>query len=136
MRKFVLALAFLAAAAVMSPASADPGSLFVNLTTDDGHRVEMATGFSAAMLERGHPVALWLNDKGVLVVSKQHAARFAEQQKALTDLMAKGAQVIVCPSCLKHHGIAESDLIAGVKLGNPELTSGLLFKDDTRTLTW
>ncbi|MFO1155385.1 MAG: DsrE family protein [Rhodospirillales bacterium] len=130
------ALAVIAAFAATSPASADDGSLFVNLTTDEAHRVDMATKFSASMLERGHPLVIWLNDKGVLLASKQHASKFAEQQKALAELIGKGATLIVCPFCMKHYGVAESDLINGAKLGNPELTGGLLFKDGTRTLTW
>lgn len=136
LRSVLLAFAMITALAG-SPASADsPDSLFVNLTTDEGHRVDMATKFSAAMQERGHPVTIWLNDKGVLIASKQHASEFAEQQKALAALMAKGATVIVCPFCMKHYGVADSDLIDGAKIGNPELTSSLLFKDDTQTLSW
>lgn len=120
-----------------SPAAADTrGSLFVNLTTEDGHRADMALTFSGAMLERGHPVAIWLNDKGVLIASREHAGKFAAQRKTLADLMAKGATVIVCPLCMKYYGIRESDLIEGARVGNPDLTSGLLFKDDAKTLTW
>ncbi|MBL8667740.1 MAG: DsrE family protein [Rhodospirillales bacterium] len=136
-RNLVAALALIAAFAATSPSSADDhGLLFVSLTTDEVHRVDMATKFSASTLERGHPLAIWLNDKGVLLASKQNASKFAEQQKALAELIGKGATLIVCPFCMKHYGVAESDLIEGAKLGNPELTGGLLFKDDTRTLTW
>ena len=108
-------LALLAAA----PTSADTGgSLFVNLTNDESHRADMAMGFSKAILERGHALTVWLNDKGVLLASKEHAGKFADQQKTLTELMAKGATVIACPVCMKHYGVKDGDLIEGVKVGN------------------
>lgn len=120
-----------------APSSAETtGSLFVNLTTDETHRVDMATAFSKAMAERGHPLSIWLNDKGVLLAAKEHAGKFAPQQAALAELVTKGAQLIVCPLCMKRYGIKESDLIEGAKVGNPDLTGSLLFKEDTRTLTW
>ena len=126
-------LALLAAA----PTSADTGgSLFVNLTSDESHRADMAMEFSKAILERGHAVTVWLNDKSVLLASKEHAGKFADQQKMLTDLMAKGTTVIACPVCMKYYGVKDGDLIAGVKVGNPDMTSALLFKEDTKTLSW
>lgn len=118
------------------PAFADNGSLFVNLTTDEGHRAEMAMMFSKHMMDRGHPVTIWLNDKGVFLASKEHAGKFADQQKMLGELIAKGATVIACPFCMKHYGITDAGLLEDVKVGNPDLTSSLLFKDDTKTLTW
>jgi len=54
----------------------------------------------------------------------------------LGELIAKGATVIACPFCMKHYGITDAGLLEYVKVGNPDLTSSLLFKDDTKTLTW
>ena len=62
--------------------------------------------------------------------------KFAEQQKMLSELMTKGASVIACPVCMKHYGVKDGDLMDGVKVGNPDMTSALLFKDGTQTLTW
>jgi sulfur relay (sulfurtransferase) complex TusBCD TusD component (DsrE family) len=113
---------------------ADP--LFVNLTTDDAHRANMAITFGKGQLERGHPLTIFLNDKGVFIGSKTHAAKFADHQKALGELMSKGAVVLICPMCMKHYGVQEADVLPGVKVGNPELTGRALFKDNTKTLTW
>lgn len=122
---------------VAAPALAgDSDPLFINLTTDDSHRANMALNFGANQMKRGHPLTVFLNDKGVLLGSKANSAAFADQQKELTDLMGKGALVIACPMCMKHYGVAEADLVSGVQVGNPELTGGALFKDDTQTLTW
>lgn len=123
----------LAAGNAMAGAT-DP--LFINMTSDDGHRSTMAIGFGAKQHALGHPLTLFLNDKGVRVASKANAAKYGEQQKAIADILAKGGAVIACPMCMKHYGVNESDLLPGVKVGNPDLTGAALFKDNGKTLTW
>lgn len=131
-----LVLAFGLTIAV-APAMAGPNDpLFVNLTSDDAHRVAMALNFSANQQKRGHPVTIFFNDRAVHVASKANAGKFAEQQKAVSDLVAAGATMLVCPMCSKHYGVAEADFLPGLKLGNPELTGSALFTDNTKTLTW
>jgi predicted peroxiredoxin len=110
--------------------------LFINMTSDDGHRATMAIGFGVKQHALGHPLTIFLNDTGVHVASKANSGKYAEQQKALTDAMAKGATVIACPLCMKHYGVKETDLLPGIQVGKPELTGGALFKDNTKTLTW
>ena len=114
----------------------DTDPLFVNLTSDDSHRANMAITFGAKQSERGHPLTIFLNDKAVLIGSTTNTGKFAEHQKALADLMGKGATILICPMCMKHYGVKEADLLPGLKIGNPELTGGALFKDNTKTLTW
>ena len=119
------------------PASAsDTDGLFINMATDDPRRANMAITFGGNQLGRGHPLTVFLNDKGVLVGARANASRFTEQQKKLADLMAKGATVLICPMCIKHYGVADSDLLPGIRVGSPAVTGAALFKDDTRTLTW
>jgi sulfur relay (sulfurtransferase) complex TusBCD TusD component (DsrE family) len=134
--QLLLALA-LCVGTIAAPAFAgDTDPLFVSLTSDDSHRANMAITFSGNQHERGHPLTIFLNDKGVLIGSKANSTKFADHQKALSDLMSKGATVLVCPMCMKHYGVKESDLLPGLQLGKPELTGGALFKDNTKTLTW
>lgn len=115
-------------------ASSDP--LFVNMTTNDPHRAEMAITFGKAQFERGHPLTIFLNDKGVLVGSKSESVMFEKHQKVLNDLVDKGAKIISCPMCMKHYGVKVEDLIEGIQVGNPDLTGEALFQENTRTLTW
>ena len=110
--------------------------LFVNLTSEGTHRAAMALAFGKAQLERGHPLTVFLNDKGVVIAAKTQTAKYAEQQKTLAELMKAGAMVIACPMCMKHYGVQETDLLPGIKIGQPDLTGGQLFKDNTKTLTW
>lgn len=134
--QLLLALALCIGTIATPGIAGDTDPLFVNLISDDSHRANMAITFSGNQLDRGHPLTIFLNDKGVLIGSKANSAKFAEHQKALTELISKGATVLVCPMCMKHYGVKESDLLPGLKVGKPELTGGALFKDNTKTLTW
>ncbi len=128
---------FIAASSFALPALAgDTTPLFVNLTTSKGHRAKMAITFGTAQLERGHPLTIFLNDKGVLLASKSHRPTFAAHQKALVEVIGKGASVIVCSMCMREYGVKEHDLLPGIQVGKPELTGSALFKDGTTTLTW
>jgi len=133
----VAPLFVISATAIGMPALAgarDP--LFVNMTADQPHRSTMAIQFSKSQFERGHPVTIFLNDKGVLVGSKANARIYKEQQSALAEIIKQGGVVLICPMCMKKYGVKESDLIDGAKIGSPELTGNALFKDNTQTLSW
>jgi sulfur relay (sulfurtransferase) complex TusBCD TusD component (DsrE family) len=133
----VAAAAMLLAVSFASLAVAgDKDPLFVNATSDDAHRAQMALSFSKNQLERQHPVTIFLNDRAVFVASKANAGRFEKQQSLLSTLMEKGATILVCGTCLKHYGIAEADLLPGINVSNPDLVETALFKDGTRTLSW
>lgn len=135
--KKMLTLSALVLALAGSAAWAGPNDpLFINMTADEGHRISMALSFGAKQQALGHPLTLFLNDKGVLVGSKAHAKQFPEQQKVIAEILAKGGTVIICPMCMKHYGVQEADLLPGLQVGKAELTGGALFKDNTKTLTW
>ncbi len=134
--RFLLVLA-LSLSAIVTPAFAgETDPLFINLTSDDAHRANMAIGFGAKQHERGHTLTLFLNDKAVLVASKANAEKFAQHQKAMTNLLSQGATILVCPMCMKHYGVSEADLLPGLKVGNPDATGGALFKDNGKALSW
>jgi sulfur relay (sulfurtransferase) complex TusBCD TusD component (DsrE family) len=139
MKLFRLIALLLAVSAVTAGQPAFAGAndpLFVNMTADDSHRANMAIGFSKNQLEKGHPLTIFLNDKGVLVGAKANAGKYKEQQAVLAEILKKGGTVIACPMCMKHYGVKESDLLDGIKVGNPEFTGDALFRDNTKTLSW
>ncbi len=110
--------------------------LFINLTTDDPHRVNMALSFGMKQLDRGHPLTVFLNDKGVYVGSTVNADQFVEQQKTIATLVEKGAVVFICPMCMEHYGVQKSDVLPGLKVSDPDSIGEYLFKPKTRTLNW
>jgi sulfur relay (sulfurtransferase) complex TusBCD TusD component (DsrE family) len=131
-----LALA-VAAGFAMTPAHAgasDP--LFINLSTDEAHRAAAGLTFGLHQQQGGHPLTLFLNDKGVLLGSKAHSGRYAAQQAMLAELLQQGATVLVAPLSMKHHGVSESDLMPGLQISNRKLTGEALFREHTRTLSW
>jgi sulfur relay (sulfurtransferase) complex TusBCD TusD component (DsrE family) len=133
-----LKLAVIAALASL-PLSALAGAndpLFINLSTDEMHRASMAINFGKHHSVNGHQLTIFLNDKAVMMGVKVGSTKFADQQQALTEVIASGALVIMCPMCLKQAGYTEADLIAGVRLGSPKVTGDALFKDGTKTMSW
>jgi len=137
LRLAFLALALLTFAAAPPASAGEHGSLFVNLTTDDPHRAAMALAFSKSQMALGHPVTIWLNDRGVFLGDLNSAAgKLSEPQTMLKEAIKNGAQVIACPMCMKHYGIGDTSMLQGIKTGSPQMTGAALFKDDTRTLTW
>jgi len=130
---FVLAFVFIASPLAFSAAN-DP--LFINLSTDEVSRASMAINFGKHHFSSGHPLTIFLNDKAVMLGVKAGSSKYVEQQQDLSEAIAAGALVIMCPICLKQAGYSEADLIAGVKLGGPKVTGDALFKDGTKTMSW
>jgi predicted peroxiredoxin len=128
-------LVAVAASAATVRASA-AGRLFVNMTTDEPHRALMALSFARKQQERGHPVTIYFNDRGVLVASDANAAGFGTHQELAAAIAGAGGELLVCPMCMKHYGVGEAQLMANAKVSNPDLAGAALFADDTRTMTW
>ncbi len=110
--------------------------LFISLTSCEPHRVTMAFNFGKHHNENGHPLSIFLSDQGVFVGVKSGADKYADQQKMLQEIIAKGGNVIMCPLCLKHYGFSPNDVLPGIKMGSPKVTGDALFKDGTKTMTW
>lgn len=135
-QRLTLALAMLIGA-VVSPAWADDTDpLFINLTTDDAHRASMGLTFGLHQQQNGHPVTIFLNDRGVLLGSRARADQYAELQRTLDELMKNGATVLVVALSMKHHRVREDELLPGLKVSNRKLSGDALFKDNTKSLTW
>ena len=128
----LLMFSFVASSAL----AGDREPLFINATTDDPRRAETAFVFSKNQLDRQHPVTIFLSDRAVHLATKGNAALFKEHHALLNKLMEEGASVLVCGVCLERYGVAEKDLLPGIKLSNPELMDAALFKEGTKTLSW
>jgi predicted peroxiredoxin len=127
---------------LVTPAIADNGNLFINLTSDEMNRAAMAIGFGHKILTKKKiPVTIFLNVEGVRLADRnipQHTHVSGKtNQQMLSEFMKDGGTVIVCPMCLKNvGGMTSDDLIEGVKVGGPDVTWPALFADDTTVLSY
>lgn len=99
--------------------------LFLNLTSDDAWTAQMAFTYAGMVLERGHPVTVFLNVRGVRLADKNVPQRRdgvtgKAPRTLLRALIDKGATVYVCAMCTKEAGMTQEDWIDGVKPGGPE----------------
>ena len=123
--------------AIATPALAgDKDPLFIGLSSDSSQRVGHVLHFSGLQMSRGHSLTIWLNESGIFLASKKYSEKHAVHQKALAELMSKGATVLICQYCMKQLDVKESDLLPGFTPGSPDLVGGAIFKDNTKTLTW
>jgi predicted peroxiredoxin len=129
----ILAIIFAGLVQVAAAAGSDP--LFVNLSTDDNHRANMAIAISKEMLKHGHPVTIYLNSQAVQIADKTNP-RYAMQQQKLIEFINKGGTVLVCPVCEQYLHLNQSSLIPGAKFSNAEAVDQALFRANTRTLSW
>jgi sulfur relay (sulfurtransferase) complex TusBCD TusD component (DsrE family) len=81
-------------------------------------------------------LTIFLNDKGVYAGSTVNADEFAAQQTTMATLIEKGAGIFICPMCMEQYGIDESDLLPGLKMGDPAAIGAALFQPNTRTLSY
>jgi sulfur relay (sulfurtransferase) complex TusBCD TusD component (DsrE family) len=121
---------------VMTGYASNLDPLFVSLTSDEPNRASMALNFSKHHAANGHPLSVFLSDKGVYLGVKAGASSHPEQQKLLLEMIASGSTVIMCPPCLRHYGFTEADLLPGIKLGGVKVTGEALFKPNTKTMSW
>lgn len=133
-KQFLVTGYLLAHSLIAFGGNTDP--LFINLTSDDPHRVTMALNFGKHHATSGHPLTVFLSDKGVYLGVKSDESKYIEQQKMLSDLVTAGSLVIMCPLCLKHFRFTEADLLSGIQMGGAKVTGEALFRANTKTLSW
>ena len=121
---------------VMTGYASNLDPLFVSLTSDEPHRAAMALNFGKHHAANGHPLSVFLSDKGIHLGVKAGASSHSEQQKLLLEMIASGSTVIMCPPCLRHYGFTEADVLPSIKMGGAKVTGEALFKSNTKTLSW
>ncbi len=118
----LLALALLASLVwLQAQDSKRGGVLFLNLTTDDAWRNEMALNYASQARDLGYDVVVFVNVRGVMLARKQPPTDLVRAQEQLKALMAKGAKVYVCTPCSRRAGMnPPADWIDGVVEGSRE----------------
>lgn len=99
-------------------------TVLLSVTSDadtDLQSVDMAMKLAGFSLDEGRHVVMFFNVKGVTVPSSKLSDDFAYQENEpvkvqLAALIERGADVHVCPICMKALSVEESDLMAGAKV--------------------
>jgi predicted peroxiredoxin len=129
-RLFIVSLAL-----ASSMFAASKSGMFANVSSNEIHKVQMATKMTFMFQKDGHPVTIFLNDKGVMVADKTRK-EYAKAQDNLAKFIAKGGKVLICPMCLKHYAIDPKDLIDGAMVANHQAVENALFAPNTTALSW
>lgn len=138
----MLGVVFMLLIVAVTPLSADEQeSIFYNLTTDEAWKAGMALGQATNALKKGYKVIIHLNTRAVFIASKSFAtdingASGKSLQDMLKALVDKGAQVIICPMCMKKAGLTMDGVIAGVSKAGPDITFKLMTDDHTTVISY
>lgn len=109
------------AAAAESPTD---GSIVLLSVTGDGSEdaqpLDMAMKLAGFSLDEGRQVVMFFNVKGVRVPTASFSSDVAFQdtpvKEQLAALIERGADVHVCPICMKALGVEASDLVEGAQV--------------------
>ena len=129
--------------ATAGPAAAAPQdeTIFYNVTTDEAWAAGMALGQARKAMDAGYRVVIFLNVRGVFLASRSFAtdtsgASGESLRNMLKAAIKDGAQVIICPMCMKKAGMTMDDVIDGVVRGGPDVTMKAMTADDTVVISF
>ena len=105
-------------------AGSEDSIVFISVTSDaeqNPQAVDMAMKLAGFSLDEDRRVAMFFNVKGVKLPTNAFSDEFAFQENdpiktQLANLIERGAEVHVCPICMKAHGVEESDIVAGAQV--------------------
>ena len=123
-----LLLASNAVTTIAAEDDANKGNFVINLTSglDDPHSATMAFQLAGHALDDGRHVVIFCNVRGVVLAMKDLPDNVAFNSNhplkpMLAGLVQRGAELIVCPHCMKSMSVEEGDLIEGAKVATREL---------------
>jgi predicted peroxiredoxin len=101
--------------------------MFFSLTRDaeaDPHSTTMAMQLAGHSLDAGREVILFFNVRGVTVPTRDFPDDLAFHDKPIAELLRglidRGAEVHVCPHCMKALDVQAGDLIPGARVTDRE----------------
>jgi len=115
--------------------------LLLNLTSDatrDGHSSLMGLHFAQQALDSDIPVTVFLNVDGVkLMAPGADTLAFDGEnlQGLLKSIQQAGGKVVACPHCMQVEGVAEEDLLEGVRVAD-ETSMMQKLKDGPTVMTY
>jgi len=94
--------------------------------------LDFAIKLSAAAMEKGHKVDLWVSGNGTMISIKDQRAfkDYSSLEKPLKELMAKGLNVTACEACAESRGYHADHTLEGVKRFSMDWYLGSAFDAD------
>jgi len=120
--------------AATTTASSEPSIVLLSVTSDakeDPQSVDMALKLAGFSLDEQRQVVIFFNVKGVTIPVNDFADEFAfgsndPIKSQLVDLIKRGADIHVCPICMKALDVNDSDVIEGAHVTTrPKLFSNI-----------
>ena len=119
-----------------------PRSLVVKVTAgaDAPERCSQAFTVAATAAAAGVEVSLWLTGESSWFALPGHAAGFELPHAAplpdLLDAVLAGGSVTLCTQCAARRGIAETDLLPGVRIAGAATFVAEATRDDAQALVY
>ncbi|GEM_PF-2506666 len=135
---FGIAAGFAAAEAGAGAPQEPMGSLVVNLSTDDADSADAAIRIATVALSRGHEVTLLMRVRAVSLAVKKNDYPFGKTtiKDELIAFQKAGGKIIMGGSCMQQRGLTPADMIDGVVVGKPDVVMPVIFKENTRILSY
>jgi predicted peroxiredoxin len=119
-----------------------PSSLVVKVTagTDAPERCAQAFTVASVAASSGVPVSLWLTGEAAWFALPGRAEAFALPHSAplheLRDAVLAGGALTLCTQCAARRGIAEADVLPGVRLGGAASFLAEVMADGAQALVY
>jgi len=120
-----------------------PKELLIESSSADMSKVRRAFNAGTKMRQMQEiPVTINMSLGSVQYASKNFpkAQMVKVLDQSVSDMIQgfidAGGVVYVCPMCLQGHGMAETDLLPGVKVGGPRVILPLILKDGVKMLSY
>jgi len=141
-RYLLIALALVIAAPLSAQAeSVEPTpTLVVNVTTDDAWAGLAGLTFAQNVQKAGGDVVVFLTIRAVTFANAkvpQDAGAMSGKtaHEMVSEIVASGGRVFICPTCTRHAGVDIADRIDGVEVGGPEFLA-IVMAPNTRIISF
>jgi predicted peroxiredoxin len=113
--------------------------MMITHSTDNHERANIALSFAASMISEEHDLAIVFIFEGALLVKKGIAdtiegPNVTPARELMAIIMESDAKLYVCAPCAKTYGVAEEEMLPGVKIVSAP--SVVLEMEDRKVVTF
>ena len=118
--------------------------LFIELTSDNMFKVRRAFNVGT-MVRKNHKIPVIINislgaarftDKTLPLAAEVVKVRGATIHDLMSKFMKAGGEIFVCPMCMMGNGVAQGDLLDGIKVGGPDAVLPRMLEAGVKVLSY